>query len=426
MSHRFRGMLVVCVLVAGCERGAPPSQPAPAAAAGEPVDGIPVHEHNDPDTVITLDEAQLAGTGIRSTRRDLFITSETIPERSFSTIKGIDVDSYGNIYVLDLLAFEVRVFAADGQFIRKFGRKGGGPGEFLNPRSLVLHNDTVIVLDNSLVMFDTAGSYVRSVATTPDPQDVWRASRVVSLDTGIAVFIMGRDTLSRAEIPDTVNMRNVDLTTGAIGPPRINTLVQTMSYSNGVVAPYPLESGEHIAVSRSGRIFHSYGDSLHIDVTDRAGVLRAVIEGSAARVPIADAEIEMAADGQNQVVQRMLPQGVQGIDLSGTLQAFRDSVRLTKRPVVGQLIASRKGSLLVKRIDVTKDAYDASRRSDKWLLLSSTFVPFGHIELPASFQPHVLDECSVLGVLRGEDDVSAVARYRIGKTGPGGTLNCMD
>jgi hypothetical protein len=48
----------------------------------------------------------------------------------FGDISDIDVDPYGRIYVFDRQAHDVRVFEADGSYIRTTGRRGGGPGEF--------------------------------------------------------------------------------------------------------------------------------------------------------------------------------------------------------------------------------------------------------------------------------------------------------
>jgi hypothetical protein len=70
-----------------------------------------------------------------------------------------------NILVADGPAHELRVFDSRGQFIRKTGRRGGGPGEY-NLLSNVLHyaGDSIIVLDRegSLAhVLDSSLVYVR-------------------------------------------------------------------------------------------------------------------------------------------------------------------------------------------------------------------------------------------------------------------------
>jgi hypothetical protein len=47
----------------------------------------------------------------------------------FGSIGGVTADAQGHIHVLDQQAQQVRVFGADGKFVRSLGRPGRGPGE---------------------------------------------------------------------------------------------------------------------------------------------------------------------------------------------------------------------------------------------------------------------------------------------------------
>lgn len=48
----------------------------------------------------------------------------------FGSIRALQADDDGRIYVADGQANEVRIFAADGTHLRTVGRTGEGPGEF--------------------------------------------------------------------------------------------------------------------------------------------------------------------------------------------------------------------------------------------------------------------------------------------------------
>jgi hypothetical protein len=50
----------------------------------------------------------------------------------FSRIGAFTVDDEGNMYIVDGMAEEIRLFDPQGNHLRSFGRKGGGPGEFNN------------------------------------------------------------------------------------------------------------------------------------------------------------------------------------------------------------------------------------------------------------------------------------------------------
>lgn len=81
---------------------------------------------------------------------------------AFGQAFSITVDDAGRIYVADLQANEIRVFDAQGECIRTFGRRGDGPGEFrmlagiaAQPPGLLWAMDAV---SYRLTAFDSAGS----------------------------------------------------------------------------------------------------------------------------------------------------------------------------------------------------------------------------------------------------------------------------
>jgi len=81
---------------------------------------------------------------------------------AFSRIGALAVDGAGRIYVLDVQAQEVRVFAVDGRHLRTIGRKGGGPGEFTGADGIAVDDaGTLWVGDRRarrLSVFDTSGA----------------------------------------------------------------------------------------------------------------------------------------------------------------------------------------------------------------------------------------------------------------------------
>ncbi|MCF8357075.1 MAG: 6-bladed beta-propeller, partial [Melioribacteraceae bacterium] len=75
----------------------------------------------------------------------------SIEETTFDFPTQIRSDSYGNIYVLDMGGETVKKFNPKGEFVRKFGREGRGPGEFHSPFRMDVRPDgKLIVLDVNL------------------------------------------------------------------------------------------------------------------------------------------------------------------------------------------------------------------------------------------------------------------------------------
>jgi sugar lactone lactonase YvrE len=79
---------------------------------------------------------------------------------------GVAVDPHGQIYVTDAMDYSLKKFDADGKLMKKAGRKGQGPGEFLAPRLLVRSDDYLFVTDQSLPgiqVFDHDLNFIRRI-----------------------------------------------------------------------------------------------------------------------------------------------------------------------------------------------------------------------------------------------------------------------
>lgn len=86
--------------------------------------------------------------------------------REFVWPRSLDIDSQGNIYILDNPSASLKKFAPDGTFIKSFGREGHGPGETQRPFMIVILNDVIYVADYALdrmVTYDTDGNFFRNI-----------------------------------------------------------------------------------------------------------------------------------------------------------------------------------------------------------------------------------------------------------------------
>ncbi len=90
----------------------------------------------------------------------------------FSRVDQVAFDRADNLYVLDGGASRVVVFDRAGKFVRQFGKKGGGPGEFQAAFGMtVLADGSVAVADlaaRSYSLFGADGRYQRSAAFLDD------------------------------------------------------------------------------------------------------------------------------------------------------------------------------------------------------------------------------------------------------------------
>jgi uncharacterized protein (TIGR03382 family) len=71
------------------------------------------------------------------------------------------------IYIVDYYNNRVLVFDPSGKFIRKIGKKGGGPGEFMAPTAMTINSDGNIVVNDigrgGYSIFKTDGTFVKNV-----------------------------------------------------------------------------------------------------------------------------------------------------------------------------------------------------------------------------------------------------------------------
>jgi len=87
----------------------------------------------------------------------------------FTRVYSIDIDKEENIYVLDNLSAEVRVFNKKGKFLKVIGSKGQGPGEMQNPHFIqILNNQKLIIWDPAtyrFLIFSLEGEYLGKISS---------------------------------------------------------------------------------------------------------------------------------------------------------------------------------------------------------------------------------------------------------------------
>jgi len=79
---------------------------------------------------------------------------------------GLTTDDKNNIYITDLKDYSVKKFDAEGRFVKKTGKKGQGPGEFLTPGIIQFHDGHLFVgqiQHSGIQVFDTELNYIKSI-----------------------------------------------------------------------------------------------------------------------------------------------------------------------------------------------------------------------------------------------------------------------
>lgn len=132
-------------------------------------DGVIIHENStkpqDPNFDIEFTEA-------------FRIKADEETTEGLVTINNLNTvlfDKDNNVYALDYDECKIYKFSPDGKFIKKFGGKGQGPGEFQYPNSITLYKDKFIIVSapmmNRYVKFTLDGEFIENM-TQPDNDSI--------------------------------------------------------------------------------------------------------------------------------------------------------------------------------------------------------------------------------------------------------------
>jgi hypothetical protein len=91
------------------------------------------------------------------------------PDASFISASALDVLPDGTVYVIDTKDSRVKVFDAEGKFLRVFGRQGQGPGEMNQPTGILITPELDVlvedILNRRLAVFALDGTFRRQIST---------------------------------------------------------------------------------------------------------------------------------------------------------------------------------------------------------------------------------------------------------------------
>lgn len=122
-------------------------------------------------------------------------------EGQFSVPYGIDVDSNGNVWVADRGNHRIQKFDSDGNFILKFGNSGKSPssepGKFDNPRHLEVDKEVknVYVADsknNRIQQFDINGKFIKAIGEFGKSEGQFNLPTTVEIDSMGNFFVNER------------------------------------------------------------------------------------------------------------------------------------------------------------------------------------------------------------------------------------------
>jgi hypothetical protein len=124
-------------------------------------------------TVVRNPKEPIYSEEVFQLEEDLTITSPEDDELMFQNLTTLVVDDAENIYVTDTKAGHILVFDKSGDFVRKIGKRGQGPGEMMYPLDIVLLAQKELMVNDlgqaKLNFFSLEGEFLTQITTSKYP-----------------------------------------------------------------------------------------------------------------------------------------------------------------------------------------------------------------------------------------------------------------
>lgn len=163
---------------------------------------------------------------------------------------GVAADGDGFIYVLDGLDYSLKKFDARGKLVKKAGRKGQGPGEFLAPRLLACSQDFLYATDQTVLgisVFDKELQFKKRIPFSEPVTDLFVLS-----ETTMAIAVMGIQGPGKIVVAD--------------GSGRVQT---ELAYQEKYAGP--MMDSVSVALDGQGHFYLAYVFQDRIESWDRSG-----------------------------------------------------------------------------------------------------------------------------------------------------------
>lgn len=257
----------------------------------------------------------------------------------FSQAQFLSSDPRGRIYVTDIRTCQVFVFDPEGNFLRKIGRPGQGPGEFNKPARALMSRNLLAVLDggNTRVQyFDEKGQFARSARLAKNYVDMAIAldgtiygvtSRKQPGDMIDALSAAGERLFSFGRPPDSV--------AGGQGP-----------------------SQSRLSMSPRDELFVAYWFAPIVQIYSPGGELRTVFE-----IQYKPMQDKLA---RNPAMKKAMPGGGRAVG-----ESIIEAIYVTE----SSFLILHRGSQ--GRIDILESKKDGTFLRDYWTVQTPDYYPMG-------------------------------------------------
>lgn len=317
---------------------------------------------------------------------------------SFGSMVALTVDAAGRIYVLETRPQDIRVFGADGRFIRRIGRPGAGPGEYQNANGLAWDSlGRLLVVDQQYARntwFDTTGRYVTSQTRPVSGFYGWTWGGTVLNDGRVVEPLSireGNDSRSALAWVDAQGRLRDTLRFPSSNPGHVWVLARNGGRLHMQV---PFTPGGLTHIDRRGFLWVARTDRYRIMQLSLRGDTVRVVERAATPLPVTRREVDS-------IMNVLEARHGAGPDLD------RSKIPATK-PLIRSLITDDEGRLWVRLVqEGGGTAFDVFDANGRYVDRASTPLRLG--------MHQVIRRGMLYTDARDEDDLPFLVRLRIAR-----------
>jgi hypothetical protein len=344
---------------------------------------------------------------------ELRIGSESAREYALTEARQLAVGADGTMYLAQPQDHTIRVFQADGRFLRYIGREGAGPGEFKDLGAIGLLGDSLWASDGGRIhIFRLDGSLVRTAPLRYDPVHPTLASGgggYLLRDGSVAALPAFLPTLDERAWPGAVPVLRLapdGAVRDTLGLIALDFLKLYTWQGVPALRLRPFQPMFLHAVDPNGAFFAYTAQD---PAANRFTFTRVTISGDTiARVAITYQPVPVSRAARDSVIE--------AISRAGDTERPRGQVDAMLRaapipehfPPVSQLTVSKDGMTWIRL---------QGRTTRQWLVLDASGVQIATVDGPRNMYLLSVSATHAWGLERDEFDVPTLVRYQIDRVG---------
>lgn len=330
--------------------------------------------------------------------------SGTGDPHNFYGVRSMRRLSTGSLVVANRGSNEIRMFSADGVFVRSAGGNGEGPGEFSNLQQIVLAGDSIIARDirSRVALFGPDLEHIRTLQL----DDYVSGLRYLGDGIMVVQAVMHFPELyGLVRYPEALLLHDLEGTRGD----SIGSTPGAESYVTETLSGTPLFVKQALVETYGGRIYSGASDRMQIEELGSRGDTVRIL-----RIP--DFPLSLTAE-QVEVERRArldipLPQGVTSLP-PHLVEALENMPSPETRPAYRSMRVDPTGAIWLRPFR----GFSEEGGPEDWQVLDADGAWLGSVEVPEDFRVMDIGIDEILGVWTDELDVQHPQVRRLSRDG---------